>query len=312
MSTPSDTPAAAVSGSGGAAGRPSRQGVIHDLGYRHYDGPRLGRAHITRALFVESAKGAFGLGRPARSKIMPMLILATICLPAVIMAVIAAVTKADKLPANYTSYILSAQLVVMIYVASQAPASVSRDLRFRVMSLYLSRPLERLDYVMAKFAAMSTALFLLMAAPLTILLAGALLAQLPISEQLPDFFRALAGAALVAVVLAAIGLMIASLTPRRGLGVAAIIAVLVILSGLQTAVEAIAIEEKQDTIAGYAGLLSPFTLIDGVQHGLLGAASNVSAAPPGTTGALVFLGVTVLVVAACFGALALRYRKVTI
>jgi len=25
-------------------------GVIHDLGYRRYDGPRLGRAQITRAL----------------------------------------------------------------------------------------------------------------------------------------------------------------------------------------------------------------------------------------------------------------------
>jgi len=272
----------------------------------------LGRAQITRALFVESAKGAYGLGRPARSKITPMLILAAMCLPALIIAVIAGVTQADELPANYTSYIFSTQMLVMIYVAAQAPASVSRDLRFRVMSLYLSRPLERIDYVVAKFAAMATALFLLMAVPLTILLAGAALAKLPISEQLPDYFRSLAGAALVAIVLAAIGLVIAALTPRRGLGVAAIIAVLAIVSGVQTAVQAIAIEEKQSTLAGYAGLLSPFSLVDGVQHGLLGAEIVAPASPPGTTGALVFLGVIVVIVAACFGALMLRYRKVMI
>ena len=66
----------------GTAGPSSHQGVIHDLGYRHYDGPRLGRAHITRALFVDSARGAYGLGRPARNKITPMLLLGAICLPA--------------------------------------------------------------------------------------------------------------------------------------------------------------------------------------------------------------------------------------
>ena len=307
MSMSSDLRAA--DGTGGAS---SHQGVIHDLGYRHYDGPRLGRAHITRALLVESARGAYGLGRPARNKITPMILLGAICLPAVIIAVIAGVTKVDKLPGDYTSYIRNVQLLVMIYVAGQAPASVSRDLRFRVMSLYFSRPLERIDYVVAKFAALTLALFLLMALPLTILLAGAALAKLPISEQVPDYLRSLAGAALVALLLAGIGLVIAALTPRRGLGVAAIIAVLAILAGVQGAVQSIAIEQKQASLAGYAGMLSPFTLVDGVQHGLLGARTGLPASPPGTTAAVVFLAGIVLVVAGCFGALVLRYRRVSI
>ena len=67
--------------------------------------------------------------------------------------VIAAVTDDDELPGDYTSYVLNVQLLVMVYVAGQAPASVSRDLRFRVVSLYFSRPLERIDYVVAKYAA---------------------------------------------------------------------------------------------------------------------------------------------------------------
>jgi ABC-2 type transport system permease protein len=295
-----------------AAGRSGGQGVIHDLGYRHYDGVRLGRAAITRALFVESAKGAYGLGRSTRSKVMPLLLLAAICFPALIMAVIAAVTAADKLPGNYTAYVLNLQLVVMVYVAGQAPAGVSRDLRFRVMSLYLSRPLERIDYVVAKYAALTAATFFLMALPLTILFVGALLAKLPVGEQVPDYLRSLGGAFLTALVLAGIGLVIAAVTPRRGLGVAAIIAVLAVLAGVQGAVQGIADHENQDTFAGYAGLFSPFTLVHGVQSSLLGAENQLPEGPPGALGGAVFLAVVVGVVAACFGALLLRYRRVSI
>ncbi|MGZ4639285.1 MAG: ABC transporter permease, partial [Actinomycetes bacterium] len=59
-------------------------------------------------------------------------------------------------------------------------------------------------------------------------------------------------------------------------------------------------------------LLSPFTLVDGVQHALLGADTVLPEGPPGTIGALVFLAATVLVVGGCFGVLVLRYRKVSI
>jgi ABC-2 type transport system permease protein len=300
MSTPSEV---------APAGR-ARKGVIHDLGYRRYDGPRLGRSVITRALFLESAKGAYGLGRSARSKVMPMLLLAAICLPAVIIAIVTVVTNADK-PA-YPSYVVQTQLLVMVYVAGQAPASVSRDLRFRVISLYFSRPLRRIDYVAAKYAAMAVALLLFMALPLTILFGGALLAKLPIGEQVPDYLRSLAGAVLFAVVLAGIGLVIAALTPRRGLGVAAVIAVLAMLAGVQGAVQAIAVDQNKDTFAGYAGLLSPFSLVDGVQSALLGAKATLPAQPPGIGGGLVFLAVAALLVAGCFWALLLRYRKVSI
>jgi len=38
-------------------------GVIHDLGYRGYDGPRLGRAQIVRALTWHSFRSSFGIGK---------------------------------------------------------------------------------------------------------------------------------------------------------------------------------------------------------------------------------------------------------
>ena len=287
-------------------------GVIHDIGYRHYDGPRLGRAYIRRSLFLESLRGAYGLGRSARTKVMPMLLLAAMCLPAVILGAVAAITRADELPADYSSYVINLQIVIAVFVAAQAPVSVSRDLRFQVMSLYFSRPMQRIDYVVARYAALASAVFLLIALPLTILLAGALLAELPVGSNLSGYLRALAAGVLYALVLAGIGLVIAAVTPRRGLGIAAIIAVLVVLIGVQGATQAIAIEEGADTAAGYFGLLSPFTLVDGVSHGLLGTESVLPAQPPGTTGTLVFTGVTVLVIALSYVLLMLRYRKVSV
>ncbi|MDD9208051.1 ABC transporter permease [Georgenia sp. 10Sc9-8] len=284
-------------------------GVIHDIGYQHYDGPRLGARYVQRSLFVESLRGAYGLGRSMRSKIMPMLLLATMCLPALVIVVVTAVVGADDLPLGYTEYLFNLQAVVGIYLAAQAPALVSRDLRHRVVPLYFARPMQRPQYVQAKLAAMTTALFLLMALPLLIMFAGAVLAELSFTEQAPDALLGLLGALLYAVVLAGIGLLIAAFTPRRGLGVAAVIAVLLVLSGIQSSVMAIAGELGERTLAGYSGLISPSSLVDGVLSGLLGA-ETVLVEPPGTTGALVFLAVMVLLVVGCYAALLARYRRV--
>lgn len=290
----------------------ARTGVIHDLGYRHYTGPRQSARAVRAALFAESAKGAYGLGRSARSKVMPMLLLAAISVPTLIIAVVASITKLKDMPVDYTTYILNVQFLVMVYVAGQAPASVSRDLRFRVMSLYFSRPLTRLDYVTAKYAALTAALFVFMAIPLTILFVGALLAKISVGHEAPDYLRSLVGAGLLALVLAGLGLVIASITPRRGLGIAAIIAVLAVSAGIEGAVGAIADEQGAKTLSGYAGLFSPFTLVHGVQSAVLGAHNVLPEGPPDGVGGVVFLAVSAALIAGCFGALVLRYRKVSI
>jgi ABC-2 type transport system permease protein len=297
---PADSPAA-----------PAGSGVIHDIGYRHYDGPRLGRAAVLRSLFVQSLRGAYGLGRSAKSKVMPMLLLVVMCIPALVIA--AVVNALHQTTPPYTSYAMFLQAVVAIFVAAQAPQLVSRDLRFRLTSLYFSRPLRRLDYVVAKYAAMVCALLVLLVAPLTILYAGALLARLPFAAETRHYLLGVAGAVFFALVLAGVGLLIAAFTPRRGLGVAAVIAVLLVTYSAVTVVQGIAAEQQgQRTLAGYAGLFSPFPLVDGVQVWLLHATPSTPAGPPGTAGGLIFLATTAAVVAGSFGLLVLRYRKVSI
>ncbi|MFT2015442.1 ABC transporter permease [Streptomyces sp. 796.1] len=285
--------------------------VIHNIGYRHYDGPRLGRAYARRSLFSQSLRGAYGLGRSAKSKVLPMLLFGVMCLPAGIIVAVAVATNANSLPVEYTRYAIIMQAVIGLFVAAQAPQSVSRDLRFKSVPLYFSRPIETADYVVAKFAALASAIFLLTAIPVVVLYVGALLAKLDFMDQTKEFAQGMVSVALLSVLLAGIGLVIGALTPRRGFGVAAIIAVLTISYGAVSTMQAIAEEQSSTGSIEWIGLFSPITLIDGISAAFLGA---TSAAPggygPDAAVGLVYLLVTAVLVAGSYGLLIRRYRKV--
>ena len=69
-------------------------GVIHDIGFRHYDGPRLGRGWIVRSLLVETFRGAFGFGRPAKAKVMPWVLIGILLAPPLIFVLVIVLTGA--------------------------------------------------------------------------------------------------------------------------------------------------------------------------------------------------------------------------
>lgn len=289
---------------------PGDQTRIHNIGYRAYDGPRLGRAYARRSLYSQSLRGAYGLGRSVRSKVMPMLLFAVMCVPAAIMVAVSVATNAKELPVEYTRYAVIMQAVISLYVASQAPQSVSIDLRFKTVPLYFSRPIETADYVRAKFAALVSALFILTAAPLLVLYAGALLAKLDFTDQTAGFAQALLSVALLSLLFAGLGLVIASVTPRRGFGIAAVIAVLTISYGAVSTLQSIAEAQNSTGSIAWIGLFSPITLVDGVQSAFLGASSAYPGGAGPTNGqGVVYVLVVLGLVAACYGLLMRRYRK---
>lgn len=285
-------------------------GAIHDIGYRHYDGRRLGRGAVVRALIVDGLRGAYGIGRSKRSRAVPFLLLAFACIPALVWGLVVNIIKLDELPVGYSEYIVLIQVLVAIYVAGQAPTLVSRDLRHRVVSLYFSRPLGRLHYVFARYAALAGATFVFIAVPITLLFAGALLAELPVSEQLLPYLRALVGAVLVAMLVAGIALVIASFTVRRGFAIAAIITVLLLTTGLQGFVATIASEAGSEMLEEWAAAISPFGLVDSITGHLLRGESVFIGVDRSWVMGAGFLAVWLALVATCWGALALRYRKV--
>ncbi|SHL67641.1 ABC-2 type transport system permease protein [Actinacidiphila paucisporea] len=295
---------------GAAAGSPPD--VIHNIGYRNYTGPRLGRGYARTALFSQSLRGAYGLGRSAKSKVLPMILLGAMCAPALIMVAVTIFANRPDLPVAYTRYAVVLQAVITLFVAAQAPQSVSRDLRFKTTPLYFSRPIERVDYVAAKYAALTVALFLLTAIPLVILYVGALLAKLSFAHQTAGFAKGLVSVLLLSVLFAGIGLVIAAITPRRGFGVAAVIALFVISYAAVSAVQGVADSQEKYHVIGWLGLFSPITLIDGFQTWFLGARSAFpDAAGPANAGiGMLYLLVLLAVIAGTFGLLMNRYRKV--
>ncbi|MCW2880450.1 MAG: hypothetical protein JWQ95_4550 [Sphaerisporangium sp.] len=282
-------------------------GVIHDIGYRHYDGPRLGRGHALGALTLHSLRGVFGLGRTARAKIMPFLLAGVMMLPAVVSIAVMAMIKRPGLP--YPAYAVTMQAVLAVFLAAQSPYLVAPDLRFRVLPLYLSRPTTTGDYVAAKLAAMALALFLLIAAPLTVLYAGELLVDLPGPPHTHDYFAALATAVVYAVLLSSIGVALASFTPRRGLGVASVIAVYLLSSAISAVLVGVLMSVSRDSAATWAWLINPFFLVDAVQVWIFGTDPNNDGGYPSGVGGPVAVLAVLAVIALCVTALVLRYRK---
>ncbi|MEU6720620.1 ABC transporter permease [Nonomuraea sp. NPDC046802] len=279
---------------------------IYDIGYRHYEGARLGRAYSTRALAIHSLRGIFGLGRTARSKIMPFSLATIMVLPAIVNIAMMALAKERGIP--YSGFAVIMQAVVAIFLASQAPTVVAPDLRYRVLPLYLSRPVSIAEYVGAKVAAMTVAVFLLVAVPLTLTFVGELVVDMPGSPATGEYAGAMAMALVLALLLSAFGLALASFTPRRGLGVASVMVVYLLSSASVPLIYGALATSDDDPRAAWAWLMNPFWLVDSVQSWLFGTPPHSiegSSYPNGPASAVIL----VVLIGAGLVALALRYRK---
>jgi ABC-2 type transport system permease protein len=314
-----------VTTDGGAA--PAGTGVIHDLGYRRYDGPRLGRAAIIRALYWHSLRSAFGIGRGAKAKIVPILTFILMCLPAIVNAVAMAQHPGQQPVVDYDTYTYQLRtLVMLIFVAAQAPELVSRDLRSHVLPLYVSRPMRRNDYPLAKYAAFTAACLLIIEIPLIILYVGNLLSAgggSAVWGQTKALIPGLGVGALWAILLAAIGLFLASLTGRRAYATG-MIAIYFFLTWILARILVNIAQHGGGPGPVHApgglaaasvplgarlpGLISPFTVLDGVRQWLGG--TNPGPIPnPGGAGVVYGL-MFLLLLAVSLGGLAIRYRKV--
>jgi ABC-2 type transport system permease protein len=292
---------------------PAAGGVIHDIGYRGYDGPRLGRAQIVRALTWHSFRSAWGIGRGVKGKIVPGLAFIAMCLPALVNAF--AVARGNQRLFGYDVYVPNLRAaVVIVFIAAQAPELVSRDLRSRVLPLYFCRPLRRGDYPLAKYLAMTAALLILIEVPLLIVYVGTIASAKggsAIWHETKALIPGLGVGLMWAVLFAAIGLVLASSTGRRAYstGIVAIACILTFFVSLLL-IQAEGGQSATTTGAQVAGLFSPFTILDGVRVWLGGSAQTGFVANPGRYGPL-YAVLAVLLLAACLGGLAARYRRVS-
>lgn len=292
------------------AARESATGAIYDLGYRGYDGPRLGRRAAVATLFWASVRSAFGLKRSGRAKIVPWGLAAFLVAPAGVVVAVSALVPGAPSPFSYDDYLWNLQVLVAIFVAAQAPELVSADQRNHVLSLYFSHALLRSDYALAKLGALAAAIFGLTLVPMLVLFVGKVLlaADVPqaLGDQLENLPQVVGTPLLYALPLAALGMAIAAYTPRRAYATGAIIAVFIV----SAAVGAILGEATSGPVARLAPLLNPFVAIDGTRDWLLGA--SIAESPVHASGlALWWFGSIALAIVIVGSATVVwRYRRI--
>lgn len=289
---------------------PEPTGVIHDIGYQRYTGPRLGRRHVFGALYVHGLRTAFGLGRSAKAKIFPWLVVGIVL---VVAAGLTAVrTQTGQAVMTYARFVDTMSWLVIFFVAVVAPELVSRDLRSGVLPLYFSRPLPRGDYALAKLGALVTALWLLLGAPQLVMFLGAAFTTKDglhgVWTELGDLLPSLLYAALWALVFASVGLLIASFTSKRAFAAGGIVAAFLMTAPI---VGVLSIMPSR-TVNELAMLASPSFLLHAVGLWAFGDKLEPGAAADQMIGDFgpVYLAVAVLLVAGCVALLLLRYRKV--
>jgi len=284
------------------------RGVIHDLGYRPYTGPRNGEAAIARSLFDTGLRNAFGIGRSGKSKVLPFVLLALNLLPAVILVGIMVFTGLTDQP-NYAGYASTTQILVSIFAAAQAPVLFSRDLRHGTIVLYLARPLQSRTYALIRWCSLVAAIAIFLVAPVVLLYLGAVLGGADLTDQSTEAAKAIVVAALLATMLASITGLISAWSTRRGFAIVASIAVLLFGAGVVATIQAIADQQGKPVVGEAAGLLSPYTLYRGITQSLFGV--DLGALTPPVSGPMqaAYVAAALAVVVGGIGLLTLRFRK---
>ena len=200
------------------SGMPSRYGEIYDRGYQHYLGKRLGRRHAIWALIVYSIKRAMGIKKSWTAKVIPIILyLATAGTVLVVIGIEAFIKSTGTTVMTYPEYFFFIYLIEGAFVATIAPEMLCGDRRENVLSLYFSRAISRLDYVLSKLAAVAILTMTVSVLPAVLLwLFRQLLADRPLSalkNNVDDLGRVILVGTLIAVYLGCGGLVISSWRP---------------------------------------------------------------------------------------------------
>lgn len=288
-------------------------GVIHDIGYQRYEGPRLGRAYAFQSLYAHGLRTSFGLGRSAAAKVFPWAVFGLVMVVAAILAAIR--SQSGQMPVTYWGFPAPISILIILFCAVVGPELVSRDIRGNVLPLYFSRPLTRSDYALAKWAALATAIFILLAAPMLLMFLGGAFTVDGVSAVWTEFVQFLKGlgtAGVYALVFASLSIVVSALAGRRAVAAALVVALFLVTTPIYGVLMGIAYGNARGeqltganlTLTQVAGLVSPMTLVNGVGQWLYDPTR-----PLGNYGPLYGVVALALVVIAIL-LLLLRYRKV--
>jgi len=208
---------------------------ILDRGYRPYDGDRGASLNAIRTVATHDFRSVLGIGRSAKSKILPLVSAAIAFVPAVVFVGLAVLLPDGLLEpdevadyAGYYTFIISA---LALFTALVAPEVLTGDRRTGMIGLYLSTPLTRTTYLIAKIVAVALTLAIVTIGPPLLLLIGYTFENAGpdgFIEWMKVFGRIIVSGVAISAVYAGVSLAFSSMTDRRSLASAGVIAALVV------------------------------------------------------------------------------------
>ncbi len=217
-------PTQAVAGPGSTA-------QIFDQGYRRYTGPRTGMAGSIRSLVKYSLRHALGLGRAARFKVIPLMVVVMAYLPAAVFIGLAALIPIDTeqfLP-TYAEYYGFVAATIYLLAGFVSPELLCADRRTGLLGVYLASPLDRPNYLLGKaISVFSMLLLVTLGPPLLMLIAFSLQNMGPdgFAEWMRVFGRILASSAVIGALYTAVSLAVSATTDRIPVATATILALI--------------------------------------------------------------------------------------
>jgi ABC-2 type transport system permease protein len=297
----------------------SATGSIYDLGYRKYDGPRLGRRHAVRALFAHSLRVSYGIGRGGRAKIAPVVLGGIAIIPAIVGIGVLALARQmgapgsvveDASPIQHHTYFGIISTLVMLFCAAQVPEVLGRDQRYNLLSLYFSRALRREDYAVARLVGVVAAILVFVLLPQAIIFVGLVLSAPDVAAEFGDELAfvppILAQGALISVLLGSVSAAIASFTPRRLYATTAIIVVLAVVP----VVGGILVRLDAPALARFVALASPMDILEATNAILFATNSSSDVISQAGLPDLAYFAAAALISGAAIAILIRRFRKI--
>ena len=284
-------------------------GALYDLGYQRYTGVRLQRANSVRTLFAFSLRTAFGLGRGARSKMIPSIILGIVFIPAIV-SVGAASTTGFQALISYSNHLQFTSFLIALFAAAQAPELIVTDRQYGVLTLYLARPLTGVLYALAKLGALIAAMMVLTFGPQLLLFLGKIFIATSPWAAFKDEWTVLgpliAGTLTVSAFIGTVALAISSFAGRRAYASASVIGFFLLVPAAATVIRSLATGETKR----YLILAHPIQVITGFGNWIfhIEAKRRTQVGRADLPGSY-YLAVMLAVIIVATAVLLLRYRR---
>lgn len=210
---------------------------ILERGYRHYTGPRRSIGGSMRSVIKHTLRACLGLHRPARYKVFPILTIILAYVPTVVyigVTVIGNRLHAQQVVSQFVvqpeALYLSVVLAVVLFAAFVAPEVLCPDRRNGMLGLYLSSPLRRTTYLLAKGLAVLSLVSIVTVGPPLLLLIGYSTQGFgpPTALQwFEELGRILWAGLTVSIMYTIVSLAISSITSRKAAASAAFLAMVI-------------------------------------------------------------------------------------